>query len=104
MELLNSLVMVLVTCLQIQKFLSFVKTLYRDLAGHTAKIFEPRGSYKVKDLCEAPIDTWINEVYISTPIITEKRNDNQPVTVCYSTVSYFTSIVITLIVKHVSSG
>jgi len=46
-----------------------------------SKIFEPRPTYKVKDLCEVPIDAWINDIYFTTQIVTEKRTDNQPVTV-----------------------
>ena len=67
---------------QIQKFLNFVKGIYRDLANHTAKIFEPKQAIKVKDIREVPIESLINEIFISTPIMTEKRADNQPVTVC----------------------
>lgn len=68
-----------------------MKSLYRELPGHTIKIFEPRQTYKVKDICEVPIDAWINDIYINTPIITEKRTDNQPVTVRMCDVRTFLS-------------
>jgi len=35
----------------------------------------------VKELREVTVDSLVNEIYISTAIVTEKKADNQPVTV-----------------------
>lgn len=58
-----------------------MKGIYRDLGNHTAQIFEPRPAVKSKDISEAPVDSLITEIVVSTPVLTEKRADNQPVTV-----------------------
>ena len=67
---------------QIQSFLQFVKNIYKELPNHMPKIFEPRAQIKVKDISELNIETTLQEIFSITPIMTEKKNqDNQPITV-----------------------
>ncbi|XP_069681279.1 transformation/transcription domain-associated protein isoform X3 [Periplaneta americana] len=58
---------------EIQHFLQFVKTIYRELPNHLTKIFEPRPSLRVKDLSEINIDALLTETFTITAIQSEKK-------------------------------
>lgn len=66
-------VFVLFIILQIQLFLSFVKSIYSDLPKHLPKIFEPRSSIRVKDLKDINLDQILSETYTITTIQAEKK-------------------------------
>lgn len=59
---------------EIQTFLHTVKNIYQELPSHLGKIFEPKSSIKVKDLSELNIETVLEEVFTTTPIITETKS------------------------------
>ena len=58
---------------EIQHFLQFVKTIYRELPNHLNKIFEPRPGLRVKDLSEINIEALLTETYTVTVIQSEKK-------------------------------
>ncbi|KAK6165821.1 hypothetical protein SNE40_022660 [Patella caerulea] len=59
---------------EIQDFMQFVKGIYNSLPAHLPKIFEPRSSKKVKDVSEINVDIWLQEIYTTTTIQTDKKN------------------------------
>ncbi|GAB6032800.1 hypothetical protein CHUAL_012003 [Chamberlinius hualienensis] len=61
---------------EIQHFLQFVKNVYKELPNHLNQIFEPRPSIKVKDLSEVNTDALLCETFTTTPILTEKKNQD----------------------------
>ncbi|PSN44253.1 Transcription-associated protein 1 [Blattella germanica] len=58
---------------EIQHFLQFVKTIYRELPNHLVKIFEPRPPLRVKDLSEINIEALLTETFTITAIQSEKK-------------------------------
>lgn len=58
---------------EIQKFLQFVKNMYRDLPNHMKKIFEPRTVIRVSDLSEVNVEALLQETFTITSIHTEKK-------------------------------
>ncbi|CAH1788418.1 unnamed protein product [Owenia fusiformis] len=61
---------------EIQKFLHFVKTIYKELPNHLAKIFEPRAQVKVKEMSEVNVETMLAETFTMTTIMTDKKNSD----------------------------
>ncbi|CAB4061236.1 TRRAP [Lepeophtheirus salmonis] len=59
--------------LEITQFLQLVKSIYKELPNHLAKIFEPRDPIKVKDLSELNIEALLGETFTVTTITTEKK-------------------------------
>lgn len=59
---------------EIQRFLQFVKNIYKELPNHLNKIFEPRHILKVKDISEVNINALLMETFTITNIQTEKKN------------------------------
>lgn len=60
---------------QIQQFLQSVKRIYADLPNNMPKIFEPRKTYRVKDLSEVNVSqNLLSEVFSVTVIQSEKKN------------------------------
>lgn len=67
---------------EIQNFLQFVKTIYRDLPSHLNKIFEPKPAIKVKELTEIDIEGMLADTYTVTVIQTDNKTSDG------STISY----------------
>nr|CAD7427559.1 unnamed protein product [Timema monikensis] len=61
---------------EIQHFLNFVKTIYRELPNHLSNIFEPRPNYRVTDLSDINVDQIITKIYSITPIYTDQTTTN----------------------------
>ncbi|XP_023232044.1 transformation/transcription domain-associated protein-like [Centruroides sculpturatus] len=61
---------------EIQRFLQFVKNIYKELPNHLNKIFEPRHTLKVKDISEVNISALLMETFTITNIQTEKKNQD----------------------------
>ena len=69
---------------EVQRFLTFVKEIYKELPNHLNKIFEPKVQVKVKDISEINVDLLLLETFTITTIMTEKKNaENQPVSVSF---------------------
>lgn len=65
---------------EITQFLTFVKSIYRELPNRLAKIFEPRSPIKIKDLNDRDfnIEAVLGETFTMTTISTDKKGpDNQ---------------------------
>nr|CAD7455788.1 unnamed protein product [Timema tahoe] len=60
----------------IQHFLNFVKTIYRELPNHLSNIFEPRPNYRVADLSEINVEQILTKIYSITPIYTDQTTTN----------------------------
>ncbi|XP_075538774.1 transcription-associated protein Nipped-A isoform X6 [Dermacentor variabilis] len=58
---------------EIQQFLEFVKTIYRELPNHLNAIFEPRPPLKFKDLSELNLDAVLQETFTLTNVQLEKK-------------------------------
>nr|CAD7586473.1 unnamed protein product [Timema genevievae] len=61
---------------EIQHFLNFVKTIYRELPNHLSNIFEPRPNYRVADLSEINVEQILTKIYSITPIYTDQTTTN----------------------------
>ena len=49
---------------------------------HLPHIFLPRSQRKVKDMSEINVETWLDDIYTVTPVLTDKKtSDNQSITV-----------------------
>ncbi|XP_077513657.1 transcription-associated protein Nipped-A isoform X4 [Amblyomma americanum] len=58
---------------EIQQFLEFVKTIYRELPNHLNAIFEPRPPLKFKDLSELNLEAVLQETFTLTNVQLEKK-------------------------------
>lgn len=58
---------------EIQQFLQFVKSIYRDLPSHMNKIFDPKPVIKVKELTEVDIESMLVDTYTVTAIQTDDK-------------------------------
>ncbi|KAL3212169.1 hypothetical protein MRX96_000807 [Rhipicephalus microplus] len=58
---------------EIQQFLEFVKTIYRELPNHLNAIFELRPPLKFKDLSELNLDAVLQETFTLTNVQLEKK-------------------------------
>ncbi len=70
---------------EINQFLNFVKSIYKELPNHLSKIFDPRPTIRIRDLQDPGfnLEAVLGETFTTTLITTEKKGpDNQ------STVSY----------------
>ena len=80
---------------EVQNFLQFVRSVYKELPRHMEKIFEPRTQVKVKDLSEINISSSpaLEEIYAVTNFQSDKKNAegaNHSVRICIN-VSYLTT-------------
>lgn len=57
--------------MQIQQFLQFVKSIYKELPNHLNAIFEPRPALKVKDISELSLDSFLQKTFTVTNIQVE---------------------------------
>ncbi|KAG0427829.1 hypothetical protein HPB47_025165 [Ixodes persulcatus] len=58
---------------EIQQFLQFVKSIYKELPNHLNAIFEPRPALKVKDITELNLESVLQETFTLTNIQVEKK-------------------------------
>ncbi|XP_077554082.1 transformation/transcription domain-associated protein-like isoform X4 [Haemaphysalis longicornis] len=58
---------------EIQQFLEFVKTIYRELPNHLNAIFEPRLPLKFKELSELNLEAVLQETFTLTNVQLEKK-------------------------------
>ncbi|CAN7997402.1 unnamed protein product, partial [Ixodes hexagonus] len=58
---------------EIQQFLQFVKSIYKELPNHLNAIFEPRPGLKVKDIAELNLESVLQETFTLTNIQVEKK-------------------------------
>ncbi|XP_014681160.1 PREDICTED: transformation/transcription domain-associated protein-like [Priapulus caudatus] len=59
---------------EIQTFLAFVKSIYKEFPNHVAAIFEPKSPIKVADILDISIETLLTETFTMTTVQTEKKN------------------------------
>lgn len=59
---------------EIQTFLTFVKSIYKEFPNHVNAIFEPKPLLKVSDILDISIDTLLLETFTTTTVQTEKKN------------------------------
>ena len=59
---------------QIQQFLTFVKSIYKELPNHLNKVFERPASVPVPDVTELNLGGLLCESYTITSLHTERRN------------------------------
>lgn len=65
---------------EIQHFLQFVRSIYKDLPDHMNKIFEPKNPIRVKDLSEINVEALLTETYTMTPIQCITKNADGTIT------------------------
>ncbi|XP_049942725.1 transformation/transcription domain-associated protein [Schistocerca serialis cubense] len=65
---------------EIQNFLHFVKSIYRELPNHMPKIFEPRAAIRVSDISEINVEALLKETFTMTVIQCDKKSDDMTVT------------------------
>ncbi|KAF0288488.1 Transformation/transcription domain-associated protein [Amphibalanus amphitrite] len=59
---------------EIQQFLTFVKSIYKELPNHLNKVFERPQSVPVSDISEVNLSALLCETYTITTLHTERRN------------------------------
>ena len=71
---------------EITNFLHFVKTIYKELPSHMAKIFEIKKPIKIKDLSDPTfsLEKVLQETFTMTTISTEKKGPDNQGTVTYN--------------------
>lgn len=62
---------------KVQKYYTFVKNMYQDLASNTNLIFSYKPQIKVHDLNELNKERLLNETYSLFQIVTEKINNKE---------------------------
>lgn len=61
---------------QIQRFLCFVKSIYKQLPNHLNKIFEARPPMRIKDINEINLITLLSEIFTATTLQSEKKSQD----------------------------
>jgi transformation/transcription domain-associated protein len=59
---------------EVQQFVAFCKTLYRDLAQALPGIFEPRRSIRVNEIQELHIEQALSQAFCVCPIQTDQKH------------------------------
>ncbi len=71
---------------EINQFLHFVKSIYKELPNHLSKIFDPRPPIRIKDLNDPQfnIEAVLGETFTVTTITTEKKGPENQANVTYN--------------------
>ncbi len=72
--------------IEINHFLHFVKSIYKELPNHLNKIFDPRAPIRIKDLNDPQfnIEAVLGETFTTTTITTEKKGPENQTNVTYN--------------------
>lgn len=70
---------------EVQQFLSYVKSVYKDLPSFMDKIFEPKTPIKVADINDLNLAETLDDIFAITSVQTEKKpGDTAPSSVSSS--------------------